>query len=82
MKAGRLERRILANRGELARKSKLLSKGDPVDLEDLFRLQGMADGGKQKDNVLRPFHQGRSNRAAPAIVSAMSYILEIWPAAT
>jgi len=58
-----------------ARKSKLLSK-------NLFRLQGMADRGKQKDGVLRPFHQGRSNRAAPAIVSAMSYILEIRPAAT
>jgi len=74
MKAGRLEGMILAHREDLLAKAS--------SYKNLFRLQDMADGGKQKDGALRPIHQGRSNRVAPAIVSAMSYMLEIRPAAT
>ena len=69
-----------AVRADLARNGDQLV-GDAPLLEDLFRLQDMADRGKQKNDIGRRFHQGRTSRAAPAIVSRMSYMLEMRPAA-
>ena len=68
-----------AVRADLARNGNQLVGNAPRQ-EDLLRLQDMADRGKQKNDIGRRFHQGRTSRAAPAIVSRMSYILEMRPA--
>jgi hypothetical protein len=53
--------------------------GKPYILENFFRSQGVVDGVEQDYMILLHIRHGTTNLPAPAMVDAISYMLEITP---
>jgi hypothetical protein len=53
--------------------------GKPYILENLLRSQGVVDGIEQDDMILLHIRHGTTSLPAPAMVDAISYMLEITP---
>jgi hypothetical protein len=53
--------------------------GDPHSFKNFLRPQGVVDGVKQDDMILLHLRHGMTSLPAPAMVDAISYMLEITP---